>query len=187
MKRPRVLSLVLAIVALGLAAVSCSDQPPIGPESVPAPQADLIGDLLGTTTDLVGSLAQSTGLLKCSPLPYDSETKTIGTAGGTITVGPHRLVIPSGALSQSVTITAVAPSGKVNVVQFEPEGLQFAKPATLTMSYANCSLLNKLLPKRIAYVDDNLNILEYLLSLDLLNLKTVTGQVQHFSGYAVAW
>src|SRR6185503_1789162 len=120
-------------------------------------------------------------------LPYDSETKTIGIAGGTITVGPHRLVIPAGALSRSVTITAVAPSGNVNVIHFQPEGLQFAKPAVLTMSYANCGLLNKLLPKRIAYVDDRLNILEYLLSLDLLNFKTVTGTVQHFSGYAVAW
>jgi hypothetical protein len=75
----------------------------------------------------------------------------------------------------------------VNFVRFKPEGLQFERSAALTMSYANCNLLGKLLPKRIAYTTDKLVILEYLLSLDLLNLKTVTGQLNHFSGYAVAW
>jgi len=47
------------------------------------------------------------------------------------------------------------------------------------MSYSNCSLLGKLLPKRIAYTDDNLNILTYLLSLDNLFSKRVTGKVNH--------
>jgi len=55
------------------------------------------------------------------------------------------------------------------------------------MSYANCSLLGILLPKRIAYTDDNLNIISYLLSLDNLLAKRVTGKVNHFSEYAVAW
>jgi len=75
----------------------------------------------------------------------------------------------------------------VNAVQFKPAGLQFNKPAYLSMSYANCNLLGKLLPKHIAYVDDNLNILYYLLSLDNLFAKRVTGQVNHFSEYAMAW
>lgn len=55
------------------------------------------------------------------------------------------------------------------------------------MSYSNCSLLGKLLPKRIAYTDDHLNILYYLLSLDNLLSKNVTGKVNHFSDYVVAW
>jgi hypothetical protein len=112
----------------------------------------------------------------------------VGPNGGIIQVGPHYLAVPYGALSSPVSITAVIPSGsRINQVRFQPEGLQFQRSAALTMSYANCSLLGKLLPKRIAYIDDNQNILEYLLSLDLLNLRTVTGQVRHFSAYAVAW
>jgi len=72
-------------------------------------------------------------------------------------------------------------------VQFQPAGLRFQKPAALTMSYANCNLLGKLLPKQIAYTTDNLQILSYLLSLDNLLSKNVTGQVNHFSTYVVAW
>jgi len=127
-------------------------------------------------------------LLKCSNLPYASQTKTIGPLGGTISAGPHTLVIPPGALSSPTAITMTAPTGLgVNAVKFQPEGLRFLTPAALTMSYANCSLLGKLLPKRIAYTDDNLNIISYLLSLDNLLSKYVTGKVNHFSDYVIAW
>ena len=66
-------------------------------------------------------------------------------------------------------------------------GLRFVTPAVLSMSYSNCSLLGILLPKRIAYTDDNLNIISYLLSLDNLLSSRVTGKLNHFSEYAVAW
>ena len=102
-------------------------------------------------------------------------------------MGPHVLSIPAGALSAPVTITAISPSERVNRINFQPAGLVFQKAATLAMSYSNCSLLGKLLPKHIAYTDDSLNILSYLLSLDNLFAKRVTGQLNHFSNYAVAW
>ena len=101
---------------------------------------------------------------------------------------------PSYAAAQAadtgwVTIdTMILPTGLgVNAVKFKPAGLQFQTAAALKMSYANCSLLGKLLPKRIAYTTDNLQILYYLLSLDNLLSKYVTGQVKHFSDYVVAW
>jgi hypothetical protein len=161
----------------GLALASaCGDRTPTGPQPA-APSADLIGSLLGAT-----------GLLKCSNLPYASTTQTIGIAGGVLSVGPHQLVIPPGALVRPTTITMTLPTGLgVNAVKFQPEGLQFRAPAALTMSYANCSLLGKLLPKRIAYTTDNLQILYYLLSLDNLFSKSVTGKLNHFSSYAIAW
>ena len=174
MKRMRRLTAVLLV---SLAAVlSClPDRSPTAP-AVPPPNASLLGGLL-----------QATGLLQCSPLPYASTTKVIGPAGGTIQVGPHTLIIPPGALSQNVTITAEAPSARVNSVRFTPQGQRFTVPAVLTMSYSNCNLLGKLLPKEIAYTDDNLNILSYLISLDNLLSKKVTGKLDHFSRYAVAW
>jgi hypothetical protein len=144
-----------------------------------APQADLLGVL---TNPL-----QKLGLLSCSPLPAVSATQTIGPAGGVLRVGPHTLTVPAGALHEWVTITAVSPSDRVNRIHFEPHGLEFEKPASLTMSYANCNLLGILLPKHIAYTDDNLKILYYLLSVDNLLQKKVTGQVNHFSEYAAAW
>jgi len=142
---------------------------------------------VGPDASLVGSLLGPTGLLACSPLPSDADTVTIGAAGGRVEVGPHVLVVPAGALTEPVTVTGEIVPGRVNAVHFTPQGLAFRESARLTMSYANCNLLGRLLPKRIAYVDDDLNILEYLLSLDLLRLRRVTARLDHFSSYAVAW
>lgn len=170
--------LLAVLFAVCLVVQSCSE-PPAAPSQpvAPAPDASLIGALLGPT-----------GLLKCSDLPYASDTETIGPLGGVLRAGPHTLVIPPGALTVPTTIRMTAPTGLgVNAVKFEPEGLRFITPAALTMSYSNCSLLGKLLPKRVAYTDDNLNILSYLLSLDNLFSKRVTAKVNHFSDYVVAW
>ena len=167
--------LMVALVVCVIA--SCSDRAPTAPTAAPAADASLIGSLL-----------RPTGLLQCSDLPPASSTQTIGPAGGSITVGPHVLRIPPGALAAPTSITATIATGQgVNGIRFQPEGLRFATPAYLTMSYANCNLLGSLLPKRIAYTSDLLQILEYLLSVDNLLSKKVTGQVNHFSIYVIAW
>ena len=175
--------LVLFAMLAGIAAVTanCGDQTPMGVASpsvapMPAPEAGLIGDLL-----------RRVGLLKCTPLPSDSTSATIGPLGGVVRIGPHSLLIPRGALTSSVRITATQSRDTVNAVRFKPEGLTFRYPAALTMSYANCNLLGLLLPKRIAYTNDQYRILEYLLSLDNLGARQVTGKLKHFSQYAVAW
>jgi len=126
-------------------------------------------------------------LVQCTALPYDSVTQTIGPEGGTLAVGEHTLWIPAGALDTAVTITAVAPSDTLRHVRFQPEGLTFQRSAWLTLSYQGCNLLGSLAPKRIAYTTDVFDILEYLLSFDNLWSRTVTGRVQHFSEYALAW
>jgi len=167
--------LVIALVVAGCTDRALMSAPESGPPT--APQASIIRDLLG-----------GTGLLQCSNLSYATATRTIGSKGGTIRVGPHTLTVPAGALSSPVAITAVVVTGLgINVVHFQPEGLRFERSASLTMSYANCNLLGRLLPKRIAYVSDGLGILSYLLSIDNLLAKQVTGRVDHFSNYAVAW
>jgi len=169
----------LRLLVVALIVSGCSDRALTSAPNAAAqaPEASLIGDLLGVT-----------GLLQCSSLPYASATQTIGSAGGTISVGPHTLTVPAGALSSPVTITGSLVTGRgVNAVRFQPAGLRFQRSAYLTMSYANCNLLGRLLPKRVAYVGDGLNILWYLLSIDNLFSKRVTGRVDHFSNYAVAW
>lgn len=84
-------------------------------------------------------------------------------------------------------ITAVAPADTVNRVQFEPQGLTFHQPASLVMSYANCSGLASFLPKQIAYTSHELVILALLPSVDDIVTRTVTGRLEHFSDYAIAW
>jgi len=151
--------------------VTCREPSPVGP-----PAASLLG----------GGI-QIPGLLTCAPRPSDSVTQTIGSEGGVLQVGPHRLSVPAGALAAPVSITAVAPSETVNRVRFQPEGLRFQQPASLTLSYGNCNLLELPRPPRIAYTTDALAILEYLPSLDNAGAQRVTGEVGHFSSYAVAW
>ena len=179
MMKPRSVFTALALAA-ALVASACSVEKPVTPV---APNADLLGDLTGT----VGGLVH--GLLSCPSYTTYTTTKTIGTSGGTIKVGPHTLVIPSGALSSNVSITATAPAGQYVKVDFAPHGLQFAKSTALTMSYKQCNLVSGLLSQlvlKVVYVDNNNNILEVLPSVMNLLSQNVTGTLKHFSAYAVA-
>lgn len=166
-------------LALFLAVGSCgADREPVGI----TPPADSV-----QPDYFLGRLVRHLGLLTCDPLPEATASETIGPAGGILEVGPHRLFVPAGALDHAVTITAVAPSDTVNTVRFEPHGLHFERSAYLQMSYANCDLLYRWLPKRIAYTTDLLDILSFLSSWDNPLRQRVTGRLDHFSQYAVSW
>lgn len=171
-----------SVAAFGLAVAACSgmatapsDQ---SQQSVQPPDLGLLGGLTG---------ALNAVLLQCSPLPASSHSVSVGTEGGVVTVGPHVLVIPPGALTQRTTIRGDVVSGSVNSVRFYPEGLKFKKSTLLTMSYRNCSGLGMLLPKKIVYTDEGLHLLQILLSLDLSRQKLVSAPVDHFSRYAIAY
>jgi len=127
------------------------------------------------------------GLVRCAPLPADSVSQEIGPLGGVLEIGSDRLSIPPGALDAPVEITAIAPSDTVNRVRFEPQGLTFRAPVSLTMGYANCGALASLVPKRVAYTDGALTILELVPSIDDLLARAVTARLKHFSDYAIAW
>lgn len=127
------------------------------------------------------------GLLTCYPRPQSSGQALIGPAGGTLRVGPHTLVVPAGALTVPTLISGVSPSDPVASVEFQPSGLRFQRTAKLTLDYSNCPLGGLQLLKRVAYTSDDLDIISYLLSLDNILLRRVTGDVNHFSRYAVAW
>jgi hypothetical protein len=156
-------------------ALSCTDRSPVGPPA--APSHDLVEQSFG----------RPLSLLKCKPLSAESVTQEVGPFGGVIQVGPHTLRIPEGALSSPVTITATLPADTVNRVHFEPEGLTFDAPVWLTLSYANCQAIGSWLPRRVVYTNAGLEILEILFSLSNPFASQVTGQVTHFSDYAVAW
>ena len=183
MLSPRFRPLLLAAVLALVASCTSSNGPtePSAPPSTPSAR-------LGSGSGLLGT-GLGEGLLTCTPLPYTSVQQTVGPEGGVIQIGPHTLAIPAGALDSAVVITAETPSESVNSIRFQPEGLTFAPghPARLTMSYANCSLLGQLLPKKIVYTSDLLQILQWLLSLDDPLHQRVSADAQHFSRYAIAW
>jgi hypothetical protein len=136
---------------------------------------------------LLANALGNISLLTCTPLPPDSTTVAIGPDGGVISAGPHRLVVPPGALDSVVNITAVVQSDTINSIRFLPSGLQFQRSARLHMSYANCGVLGALLPHSIAYIDESFNILDLLPSLDDVFTQRVSTGLHHFSDYAVAW
>ena len=162
------------VIALGALVVGLAcERSPAGPTPDPA------------APTLLANLSKSGGLLSCKPLGYDSATQTIGPAGGVLKISKHNLVVPAGALSAVVSITAVAPLDTVNRVALRPEGLTFNQPALLTMFYGNCRVIPQ--SKQIAYTTDSLVILQYVPSSDTPTAKLVTGQLSHFSNYAIAW
>ncbi|MFL5492208.1 MAG: hypothetical protein ACJ8AV_12355 [Gemmatimonadales bacterium] len=167
--------LLAIVLSLGLG-VGCTSGD-LGPTDPPAdPQ-------FGSVTVIPTIITAD--LLQCNPQRYISVTKVVGPKGGKIKVGSHSLEIPSGALSKDVTIVAEQVSDVTNSVRFSPEGLTFAQPATLTMSYDNC--VSTAAQKSIVYTTDQLGILEQLRSADKPQNKIVTSTIEHFSRYAVAY
>jgi len=194
MKRDRFPCTVL-LAAVTAAALSCADHGVTGP----TPGDTWIGAPLfqASTTSKKGGGGGSGGgggggggnggIDSCSTVIVGMIKQTVGPAGGVVALGPARLTIPPGALGAPVTIQAQIPAGySGNYIQFKPDRVVFNQPATLTISYSNCSLANATQLK-VAQVSDVLQIIQYVPSTNDLDAHTVTGQLQHFSNYAVAW
>jgi hypothetical protein len=174
------LALALAVVVLG----SCADDL-VPPTASPAPDASLIGDVVGGVTGVVGGVADGLGLTTCNVTRTHTGAAVIGPEGGILRVGPHRLTVPRYALKQPVYISAVAPKGSYVQIEFQPAGLKFERKVALTMSYAECSLLSPLALK-IVYVNDQYEILEVLPTLVSVLTRTASAPTDHFSRYMLA-
>ena len=184
--KPDRFPLAVLLVAVTAAALSCADHGVTGPTSssigAPVFQATSTSKKGGG-----GGGGGNGGVDSCSTVIVGMIKQTVGPAGGVIALGPARLTIPPGALSAVVTIQAQIPAAySGNYIQFKPDKLVFNSPVSLTISYSNCSLANATQLK-VAQVSDVLQIIAYVPSTNDLNALTVTGQLQHFSNYAVAW
>jgi hypothetical protein len=175
MKWPRGSSVpgLLLVLLLG---VSCTTGDS-APTEIPSAPSEAVA-----RPPIVASTAE---LLVCEPQQYTVAKQTIGPDGGSLTIGRHRLEIPRGALASKVTITGEQVSDSVNSVRLSPDGLRFAKPARLTLSYRNCTSAAS--PKRVAYTSELLELRELPPSEDYPKYEYVTGAIGHFSRYAVAY
>jgi len=125
----------------------------------------------------------SARLATCSRQSARVVSRTIDKYGGSLTLNGHQLYVPPGALSQAVTITMSAPVDTIRTVQLSPEGLTFnplAQP-TLYMNYTGC----KQAVTGIAYVGDDLRLLEFLASAVDGTRGWTSARLRHFSRYAV--
>lgn len=122
----------------------------------------------------------------CAPSDPIVAAKLFGDKGGKLEIGRSRLIIPAGALGDTVTITATRRGDGTSTIHFEPEGLRFHKRARLVLSGANCSLPHEG-HASIVYVGPDGSVLETLPGRFDPDRKTVASAIEHFSGYAIAF
>ncbi|HXT48424.1 MAG TPA: hypothetical protein VN717_07265, partial [Gemmatimonadaceae bacterium] len=97
----------------------------------------------------------------------------------------NSLVIPRGALRANTLITAKSVLGYHARAEFAPTGLQFAVPATVTLSYAQCTVPKG--PVQVVYMPSDTTITETEPSVDYRSQLWVSASIKHFSSYAVAY
>lgn len=129
------------LAALLLAATAgCSDlnQPTLATPAAAAPQP------------VLGSGSSLSGILAFIGLPDLSGTRTaskriIASEGGYVELNGFRVDIPAGALPSDTTVTITLPAdsvlGQRLIADFQPHGVQFSTPATLTFPLTGVLLL----------------------------------------------
>jgi hypothetical protein len=94
------------------------------------------------------------------------------------------LSVPPGALLAPTSISAHTLAADTIAVQLQPEGLSFAVPATLMLSYAAC-VPQPTVPVQIIAVDDQMN--SVLGTVPSMNSApaSVSGPISQLGDYAI--
>ena len=112
-------------------------------------------------------------------------TEVIGARGGKLKAAGVSLDIPAGAVRQPTAITMTVSGGDYYQVHFQPHGLQFAKPASLSFQ-----LQNALRSPFVVYFDA-MSADGEVTPLETFEVtrrgSSVITQIGHFSGYCVAY
>lgn len=125
-------------------------------------------------------------VLTCSGRRVVVASGRFGPPGGTLLFGNSRLIIPGGALHDTVTIMASAPNPASSEVIFKPEGLHFFKAAGLVLEATGCVTPQDAAPS-VVYLSPSGVILETIPADYDSHWKTVAAPISHFSGYAIAF
>ena len=133
-----------------------------------------------------GNSGRSAHAATCGTQVTSSYSGVFGPAGGTLLFGTSRLIIPGGALRDTVTISATILDGDNSRVRFQPHGLQFAKSAGLLLDTSGCSLDDGFVPD-VVYLDDLGHVLERIPAVYDPHWHTIAAPIDHFSGYAIAF
>jgi len=126
-------------------------------------------------------------------ITIEGNSGTIGAGGGSLTITDASSVIkgasinvPAGALADNVNIsfshdteTTYPHDESVIIVKFEPEGLEFQVPATITIPYSE-ELDN---PSLYYYQPDSSSLEKIPILLKNTTTQTVTAEILHFSRY----
>ena len=174
MNARRPLALAAALLFAALAGCSDLEQPTL---ATPAPAETVLGNSISLT-----------GVLTFIGSPDVSGTRTaskriIASQGGFVELNGFRVDIPAGALPADTTVTINLPTdnvlGKRLVADFEPHGVQFSTPVTLTFPLTGVLLLGG--PIEVARWENG-GWTSLGGSVNLLGTQ-LTGQTPHFSMY----
>lgn len=130
--------------------------------------------------------ARGTNARGCQTHIASSDSGVFGPQGGTLTFGTSMLIIPGGALRDTVTISATIPEGDASRVEFRPQGLQFRKAAGLLLDTSGCSYDAGEVPA-VVYLSESGAIVETIPAVYDPHWHTIAAPIHHFSGYAIAF
>jgi hypothetical protein len=127
-----------------------------------------------------GTASGSGNRLACD-VPSDlNGAAIIGPEGGTLDIGPHRLIIPAGALTKKVAVSGFIPAGSTIEVHFEPHGLQFRKPAGLILNSSSCADAPV-----VVYLNEVGVVAERIKAIFSSWWHAIAAPIDHFSVYAL--
>jgi hypothetical protein len=119
--------------------------------------------------------------LNCEPRKEASGSAVIGPAGGVLRIGTHRLIIPAGALTERVLVSATVPEGRQFQIDLQPHGLQFRKAAGLILDASSCTDV-----PTIVYIVDQITLGAPIPAFYSNWWKAIACPIWHFSGYMIA-
>ena len=177
-----------------LLAAACQGGDVTAPAAAPAPAASPLvapsGAALLALTEAEGAHphapATSARLVACSAHVPVAGSNVVGPRGGTIWIGGSRLIVPAGALRDTVTITGTARGDGTSTIDFKPKGLHFLKPALLAFEGAECTFPGGAVPY-VAYMGEGNTVLEHIAAVYVPRWKIVAAPIEHFCGYAIAF
>src|SRR5437868_5229758 len=196
-------------------AISCSDYSPTGPQAPAQAQDGLLSGLIGTVTNLLGSVIKVIGFVANPATPVSavkwapthvnevrSVSATIGVNGGTLAIpgSDFSITFPYGALSQATAITIISDGNGYVSYDMQPHGLRFNKPVIVTQRLKNTSVYGTPLALNAFcayFADDPLNLSGILQALEIETTtifsnpntgqaEVETWQLNHFSRYMLA-
>ena len=119
--------------------------------------------------------------INCVPRSSATGSALIGPRGGTLWVGRHRLIVPPGALLETVRISGTVPEGKPFEIDLQPHGLQFRKAAGLILDASSCIDV-----PTIVYLVDQYTVSPPIPAIYSNWWHAIACPIWHFSGYAIA-
>lgn len=176
---------VLAAMLAAVAPLACAGERPSSPL---APQGASSRDALPGIRGLATPRGKSGKVFKstvCSMQTLANGSGVFGPGGGTLVFGTSSLIIPGGALRDTVTISAIVVDTSTSRVELLPHGLVFEQPVGLLLDTSGC-VIDETAPS-VVYLSESGEILETISAVYDPRWQTIAAPLKHFSGYAIAF